>query len=207
MIVLPAGEGLWPRSRRDVRVVAGTLLSALLREDRPVEFTSLVRAAGIGARRTEEAVRRLERGGRLRRDADERVVAVAGLSLRPTEHSITFDGVRRWTWCAYDAVGILAALGEGGAVASSCRATGQPIDIRFSGPEPEATDVVVFFADVPVRSVVDDWCGLVGFFASESLGREWSRREGVAGSVEPVARAAEKGRAAWSELLERGTGR
>ena len=43
-----------------------------------------------------------------------------------------FDGKRRWTWCAYDAVGVLSALGADGIARSTSLFSGQPIEVVFA---------------------------------------------------------------------------
>src|SRR5581483_5403579 len=48
--------------------------------------------------------------GRAEVDGAGRVVGVHGLTLRPTRHRFVHRGRPHFTWCAFDAVGIPAAL-------------------------------------------------------------------------------------------------
>src|SRR6266511_5163505 len=41
---------------------------------------------------------------------DGTIIGIDGLTTRQTGHRITLNGVSLWTWCAYDIVGIAAAL-------------------------------------------------------------------------------------------------
>jgi hypothetical protein len=41
---------------------------------------------------------------------DGTIVGMDGLTTRRTRHGLVLDGVELWTWCAYDIVGIAAAL-------------------------------------------------------------------------------------------------
>src|SRR5207244_13561208 len=57
--------------------------------------------------------------GWLDRDEDGRVTGAAGLSLTTGPHRIALDGTDFRTWCAYDAIGIAAALGADAAIRRS----------------------------------------------------------------------------------------
>jgi hypothetical protein len=95
-----------------------------------------------------------------------------GLSVTPTRHELLFhedSGEQRhfWTWCAWDAVGILAALEASGQVRSTSPSSGAPVEVTFHrGSLYRADpDLVVFFADADCcGSVVEQWCPLVNFF-------------------------------------------
>jgi len=49
--------------------------------------------------------------GRAELDDDRRLVGIHGLTLRPGRHTIEHEHVPHFTWCAFDAIGIPAALG------------------------------------------------------------------------------------------------
>ncbi|MCG6537230.1 MAG: hypothetical protein L7F78_21595, partial [Syntrophales bacterium LBB04] len=53
-----------------------------------------------------------------------RVVGSWGLSLVPTDHRLLIRGRNLHTWCAIDAVGIPAGLGEDGSIISRCHQCG-----------------------------------------------------------------------------------
>jgi alkylmercury lyase len=63
-------------------------------------------------------LQKLEQAGLTRRDPAGRLLGSHGLSVAPTHHELVINGRRRWTWCAYDAVGILGALEADGQVRS-----------------------------------------------------------------------------------------
>jgi alkylmercury lyase len=90
----------------------------LLDHGRPVEVGVLADALQREPVAVAAAVDRLERAGLTRRDPAGRLLGSHGLSVVPTNHELLIDGRRRWTWCAYDAVGILGALGADGRVCS-----------------------------------------------------------------------------------------
>ena len=56
----------------------------------------------------------------------------------PTDHTFASGGVRYFANCAWDALGIPAALGRGGTVRSHCGNSGEPLrlEVTDAGPEP-----------------------------------------------------------------------
>ena len=59
------------------------------------------------------------------------VVGSWGLSSVPTDHRLRIRGRTLYTWCAEDAVGIPAALGEDASVASRCHLCGAPVNVEM----------------------------------------------------------------------------
>jgi hypothetical protein len=152
----------------------------LLAEGHPVTVERLAAALGGDAGTVEQVLGRLEQAGRTRRNSAGAVTGSLGLSAEPTAHELIIDGARRWTWCAYDAVGILAALGASGQVRSRSPHTGTPIELAFDQGRPAADSrVVVFLARGPCVSVVEDWCPLVNFFEDHDTAAAWAAQHGL----------------------------
>ncbi len=88
------------------------------------------------------------------------VVGSWGLSLVPTNHRLRIRGRGLFTWCAIDAVGIPAGLGEDGAVESECHQCGEPVSIKMVAGQVrsvEPADVHIWVTpSQPARSVVGD---------------------------------------------------
>jgi hypothetical protein len=177
----------------------------LLDQGRPVEVGALADALQREPAAVAAAVDRLAEAGLTRRDPVGRLLGSHGLSVTPTRHELTVDGTRRWTWCAYDAVGILGALAADGQVRSRSPHSGTPIELGFHGGRPAATEAVVFLAEGPCRSVIDDWCPLVNLFEDDQAATAWARQHGIAGAARPVAQATRLGTAAWRAYLWPGT--
>jgi hypothetical protein len=125
--------------------------------------------------------------------------------VAPTHHELVIDGRRRWTWCAYDAVGILGALEADGQVHSRSPHSGTLIELTFDAGQPATTDAVVFMAEEPCRSVIDDWCPLVNLFEHDQAAAAWARQHGISGAAQPVAQVTRLGAAAWRAYLWPGT--
>ncbi len=139
--------------------------------------------------------------------------------VTPTPHELTLEQKpgqerRYWTWCAWDAVGILAALDASGRIRSTSPSSGRPIQLAFhhGGPQRADPDLVVFFADTDCcapatntrdsgccgsGSVIDQWCPLVNFFEHADAAQAWAASHGVRGTTVPLAEAASQGKAAW----------
>ena len=75
------------------------------------------------------------------------------------------------------------------------------IELTFDGGWPDATEAVVFMAEEPCRSVIDDWCPLVNLFEHDQAAAAWARRHGISGAARPVAQATQLGAAAWRAYL------
>ena len=54
----------------------------------------------------------------------------------PTEHTFESAGVRYYANCAWDALGIPAALGRGGTVRSRCAHSGEPLRLEVARRRP-----------------------------------------------------------------------
>lgn len=174
----------------------------LLETGAPAPPERIAADAGLQPDAAEAALRELDGRGSLRRDGSGGVVGSAGLSVVPTNHRIEVDGRVRWTWCALDALGILAALGRDGRVDSRSPATGEPIVVLFRDGAPLAADAVLLVADPGrVRSVVEELCPLLNLFESRETAEAWMGREGVPGTIRTLEDAAARYGEHWRALL------
>ncbi len=64
-----------------------------------------------------------------------RVVGSWGLSSVPADHRLRIRGGELYTWCAEDAVGIPAGLGEDASIASHCHLCGAPVNVEMVAGE------------------------------------------------------------------------
>jgi hypothetical protein len=56
----------------------------------------------------------------------------------PTQHVVEADGIQYFANCAWDALGVMAALHKQGTIHSSCAQSGEPLqlEVDLQGPEP-----------------------------------------------------------------------
>jgi hypothetical protein len=137
-------------------------------------------------------------------DDDGRVVAAHGLSLVPArQHRLSIRGRRFWTWCAIDAVGIPAGLGEDAEAETTCHWCGTPVRLEF-----KAGDVVR--ATHPSARVWDahrlegrgtagpPHCALMNLFCSAEHLTAWhAAHPSEQGHERDLAAVGELGRAEW----------
>src|SRR5712691_8400014 len=109
----------------------------LLRDRRPIEDSELAAATGVRVEAVRDTVGLLAGDGWLDLDDAGRVAGAAGLSLAAGPHRLTFDEITFRTWCAYDSLGIAAALRTDARVETTCAICEAPIALRIQGGVPE----------------------------------------------------------------------
>jgi hypothetical protein len=73
----------------------------------------------------------------------------------PTQHVVTVDGIHYFANCAWDALGVIAALHKPGTVHSRCMQSGEPLHLKVGLDGPELSDWV-FHCLVPAAKWWDD---------------------------------------------------
>ncbi len=73
----------------------------------------------------------------------------------PTQHVVESDGVRYYANCAWDLLGVVAALGKPATILSRCEGSGETLHLEVdeNGPEPSAW---IFHSVVPAAQWWDD---------------------------------------------------
>jgi len=174
----------------------------LLKNGRPAGVGELAAWLGSEHAAFEARIQTLERAGLVGRNDRDEVIVAGGLSVEPTKHRMSFDGRDRFTCCAFDALGILGALGADGSIESISPSTGSPIRITFLRGLPEETNAVVFYADDSCcTSVLDEWCPNVNFFETPKEAKAWGEEKGVEGTVVGLRQATERGAREWAPLV------
>ena len=131
---------------------------------------------------------------------DGRVDGIAGLTTRPTKHTLTIDGHERHTWCAFDAVGIPAALGLDAIVATPCGYCSEPIDLRFQAGRTGPAESWGWLPalDRCSNQLIDEFCSAADLFCSRGHLDQWHSAAGSpAGEPHALAELVEIGRAVW----------
>jgi hypothetical protein len=137
-------------------------------------------------------------------DEPGRVVAAHGLSAVPArQHRLTLRGRSFWTWCAIDALGIPAGLGEDAVAETTCQLCGTAVRVEFKAGK-------VVNASHPAARVWEaerlegrgtagpPHCALMNLFCSAEHLAEWRaahpREQGRERDLDAVG---ELGRAEW----------
>jgi len=184
------------------RAVRATGFRLLLASGAPVAVEQLAYAVGATAPAVRRALDELSRRGSARMDTESRLVGTGGLTVVPHRHEVLVGGRRFWTWCAFDAVGILAALEADGLIRTSDPASGQPIEIPFLNGHAAAGSAVLFLPRLDsCSSVIDEWCPNANLFETEANARTWAGRQDVTGDVLSLSQAIEVGAKSWRPLV------
>jgi len=118
-----------------------------------VETARAPKPADVDA--TADDYRRLADAHALVLDADGAIVIANPFSGMPTAYTAEADG-RTWDAnCAWDGLGILAALGGDGAVHTTCSDCGEPLALEVRGGSLAETGTVAHFL-VPAAAWYDD---------------------------------------------------
>lgn len=111
---------------------------------------------GSDAESVLDAYQRLRAQRLLVLEADGASIRMASpFSGVPTQHIVEADGIQYFANCAWDSLGILAALHKPGIVHSRCEQSGEPLHLRVGMEGPEPSDWL-FHCLVPAANWWDD---------------------------------------------------
>lgn len=173
--------------------------TAVRKKQRPTA-AELGPAAGLDVDRAEAAAARLLARETLLVDADGRIEGVAGLTLRPTRHRIEFydDGID--TWCAFDSVGIPAALAVDATAATDCGWCRAPITVRLRAGDSSDSTIRGWMPalDPNETALITNFCSKADLFCDQEHLDAWYESAGdPAGEYCTLAEFLEMGRATW----------
>jgi hypothetical protein len=187
-----------PRTVEQNAVLA-LAFNELLEVPHPVTVGLLAERLNTKAGALEQQLATLAARGWIRRNAVGDVVGSRGLSIDPTRHELELPYGRRFTWCAYDTLGIFGALAASGTIRSRTPLE-ESIELEVVAGHPRAPDgVVLFFPQLQVTSVVDEWCPLANFFLDAEAAYTWATANDVEGQVLPLETASARGTADWRD--------
>jgi hypothetical protein len=130
----------------DVRLA---VYSAFAETGRQPEPEPLARSLGLGLDELREAYARMAGSRLLVLERDGVTIRMAPpFSGVPTQHVVVSGGVQYWANCAWDALGIPAALRRAAEVRSRCEQSREPFTLRVGTNGPEPSDWL-FHSDVP----------------------------------------------------------
>jgi len=147
----------------DVRVFVYRFMVDNQRPPMPIEIGT---ALGTGSAEVEAALKRLAEAHVLvLAPGTPYIWLAAPLSGLPSPFPVTVaGGVQYYGICIWDALGVIAMLGEEGSVTSLCPDCGEELTLRVRGGEIEPQDYVVHYA-IPAAHWWDD----IGYNCSKML--------------------------------------
>ncbi len=168
----------------------------LLASGEPVSSETIAGDLGTPAASVEAATDALGAAGWLDRDEGGRITGAAGLSLSDGLHRVEIGGREFRTWCAYDALGIPAALGVDATATTFCGVCNTILTVPIHRGEPEGRQML--WRSAGGDDLRADFCTPTVLLCSEAHGREWGRRRADHGRLLVLATAADEGRQRWA---------
>ena len=170
----------------------------LLARARPVSLAQLGEALGISVESLEAVVGRLTAGGLVDRDASGAVVGAQGLTLVPGRHALALGGAAFATWCAYDAIGIPAALGESARITTHCGVCGKELVVPIDAGQPPLASTELVWLPDGGENLRADFCDPGVLLCGAEHARTWAARTGPGRAIS-LRDAAALGAVAWAD--------
>lgn len=167
----------------------------LLRHYRPVDVTELAEATGLGAEAAGDAVTTLAGAGWLDLDDHGRVAGAAGLSLATSPHGLTLGDASFRTWCAYDALGIAAALEADALMGTTCGQCQAPIALTIRGGTPERSGPERLWLAEGGEDLRGSFCTPTVLLCGDEHAAAWAEAQGERGRLLDLTAAARQGAA------------
>ena len=182
----------------------------LLKTAAPVDVATLAADTDLTEPDVEAALAALAGAGAITRQpgstrqepTDGPVVAAGGLSVTPARHHLLLTGRTFWTWCAFDGIGIPAALDTDAVLTTHCPTCGQQIQVRvIHGQPPTGSSVVGWLPGRACANVQDDFCPDANLFCTGAHLAPWRAAAGdPPGKVVTLPELATTGRHVWADL-------
>ena len=185
--------------------VRETAFALLLTGREPIDTSELGTATGASIATLEAILDELASAGWIDRDQGcegGRVTGSAGLSLTIGPHRLTMDGATYRTWCAYDAIGIPAALHADAIVETDCAVRGRPITLEMSRGQPAARRSERLWLAAGGSSLRGDFCDPTVLLCSPDHADTWSHRQHGQGRAVNLVEGADLGAQAWASCAE-----
>jgi hypothetical protein len=139
----------------------------------------------------------LQQRGLIVVDTDGRITGIHGLSTTPTPHRIAHAGGDTYTWCAFDAIGIPAALRLDAQTRTACLACGRHLDATFTGGQAAAlADLRLWLPTMRCDNVLNAVCAHANLYCNQEHLMA-TVPDDATGTILTVADAAQLGRATW----------
>lgn len=141
--------------------------------------------------------------GRAEVDAAGRVVGVHGLTLRASRHHFLHAGRAHRTWCAFDSVGIPAALSLDATAHTDCPTCSRPLTVEVRDGEAR-DDLLVLWLPAPDdrSNLINDFCAAADLYCSEEHLHQRIEPGRASGRIADLAAAVALGRDTWADVAD-----
>jgi len=165
-------------------------------------LSDLAAAAGVSEAAAGAMVAALMAGGRATTTPDGRLDGVAGVTGRPTRHTIERSAAGKiQTWCAFDAIAIPAALGWTATAVTTCGFCGEDLRVPLRDGVPD-DGAWGWLPPGDCEHILRDFCATADLFCDRAHLDAWRAAAGdPPGEPHSAADLAELGRPAWADCL------
>ena len=170
----------------------------LLTERRPIDPDEIATSTGTPRGGLPTVLDQLAGAGWIDRDEEGRLTGSAGLSLTTGPHRIAIDGTEFRTWCAYDSIGIAAALGADTAIRTECAVCGKGIALDTHAGQPPTGRPERLWLASGGTDLRGDFCDPTVLLCSPEHSAVWGERQGGRGQAVDLAEAARLGADGWA---------
>lgn len=193
--------GLLDRLGGDAALVRRTAFTRLRATAAPVDVATLAAECDLTLHEVETALSDLLSAGTITRSPAGAVVAVGGLSVVPARHHLRLDGQQYWTWCAFDGIGIPAALEVDAVVETRCPTCGRALVVHIEAGRPPADSPVVgWLPGGPCGNVQADFCPEANLFCDATHLAAWGSTGDHEGAPASLVELADTGKATWADI-------
>ncbi len=138
---------------------------------------------------------------------DPAVVGAEGLTVLVTGHRLLLAGQSLYTWCAFDTVGIPAALRVDATASTACPTCGAGIELVLAAGQPPTSPVRGWWPEFSGGPVNESFCPTASLFCNAEHLETWRASASAAGEPLTLPQLAERGRATWSLFASPGVRR
>jgi hypothetical protein len=138
--------------------------------------------------------------GRAEVDGDGAIVGIHGLTLRPTRHHFVHRGHAHRTWCAFDSIGIPAALSLDAVAHTDCPSCQRPLTVLIREGVPESSPAVLWLPGQPSDNLMAQFCSCADLYCSLEHLRQRIDPAATPGAPTDLAAAADLGRQTWADV-------
>jgi len=167
----------------------------LLTDHRPVSVSELGAAAGGDI---DAILETLDASGWIDRAEDGRITGSAGLSLSHGPHRLTIGERSYRTWCAYDALGIPAALGTSARVETTCGECGKSISLNIVDGLASREGPELLWLAAGTGDLRTTFCTPTVLVCGRDHGRAWAAKQENDGDLLTIREASERGSVSWA---------
>jgi hypothetical protein len=167
----------------------------LLTERRPIDPVELAAASGFDD--VTGLLDQLSNAGGIDRDSAGRLTGSAGLSLTDGPHRLHLGQTTFRTWCAYDALGIPAALGRDATIETSCGHCGRAIVAGMTTGRPDRSGPEQLWLAERGDDLRSQFCAPTVLLCGADHGQTWAATRGQAGELLDLEVGALRGVADW----------